>query len=53
MYIYIFFFRFFSKLLQNIECSSLCFTVSPCWLSTLYIVVCIPDFKCYLQTFDD
>ena len=28
------------KLLQNIEYSSLCYTVGPCWLSVLYIVVC-------------
>ena len=26
---------------QSIECSSLCYTVGPCWLSILYIVVCI------------
>ena len=29
------------SLLQNIEYSSLCYTVGPCWLSILYIVVCI------------
>ena len=29
------------RLLQNIEQSSLCYTVGPCWLSILYIVVCI------------
>ena len=28
------------KLLQNFESSSLCYTVGPCWLYTLYIVVC-------------
>ena len=28
------------KLLQNIEYSFLCYTVGPCWLSVLYIVVC-------------
>ena len=28
-------------LLQNIEYSSLCYTVGPCWLSILYIVLCI------------
>ena len=28
------------KLLQNIEPSSLCYTVGPCWLSILNIVVC-------------
>ena len=25
----------------NIEYSSLCYTVDPCWLFTLYMVVCI------------
>ena len=32
-----FFFRFFSliRLLRNIEYSSLCYTVGPCWLSIL------------------
>ena len=35
------FFLFFYRLLQNIEYSSLCYTVSHCWLSILYIVVCI------------
>ena len=29
------------RLLQNIECRSLCYTVGLCWLSILYIVVCI------------
>ena len=29
------------RLLQNIEQSSLCYTVGPCWLSVLNIVVCI------------
>ena len=29
------------RLLQSIEQSSLCCTVSPCWLSILYIVVCM------------
>ena len=28
------------RLLQNIEYSSLCYTVGPCWLSFLYIVQC-------------
>ena len=28
------------KLLQNIESSSLCYTVGPCWLSILNMVVC-------------
>ena len=41
--IYIYFFQIFSpyRLLQNIEYSSLCCIVGPCWLSILYIVVCI------------
>ena len=41
--IYIFFSRFFFpyRLLQNIEYSSLCYSVGPCWLSILYIAVCI------------
>ena len=29
------------RLLQNTEYSSLCCTVGPCWLSSLYVVVCI------------
>ena len=29
------------RLLHAIEYSSLCYTVGPCWLSILYIVVCI------------
>ena len=29
------------RLLQNIEYSSLCYTVGPRWLSVFYIVVCI------------
>ena len=38
----IYFFRFSSiSLYQKIEYSSLCYTVSPCCLSTLYIIVCI------------
>ena len=42
-YIYIYFFQilFPYRLLQNIEYSSLCYTVGPCWLSILYIVGCI------------
>ena len=28
------------KLLQNIEQSSLCYTVGPCWLSILNVAVC-------------
>ena len=32
---------FHYRLLQDIEYSSLCYTVGPCCLSILYIVVCI------------
>ena len=40
IYIYILFQILFSyRLLQNIEYSSLCYTVGPCWLSVLHIVV--------------
>ena len=44
LYIYSFVFRFISHvayLLQNAEYCFLCYTVGPCWLSTLYIVVCM------------
>ena len=43
IYIYQFFFQILShyRLLQDIEYSSLCYTVGSCWLSILYIVVCI------------
>ena len=34
------------RLLENIEQDSLCYTVGPCWLSILNIVVCI----CQSQT---
>ena len=42
-YINIYFFLdFFSyKLLQDIEYSSLCYIVCPCWVSILYIIECI------------
>ena len=41
-HIHIFFFRFFSIIdTQGTEYSSLCYTVSPCCLFILYIVVCI------------
>ena len=41
-YIYILFqITFPYRLLQNIEYGSLCYTVDACWLSILYIVVCI------------
>ena len=49
IHIYIFFihiyFIFPYSLLQNIEYSSLCYTVGHCWLSIVYIVMCrlIPD----------
>ena len=46
LHIYSFFFRFFSHLvITDIEDSSLCYTVDPCWLP-FYIVVC----KCQSQT---
>ena len=32
---------FHYRLLQDNECSSLGYTVGPCWLSTIYMVVCI------------
>ena len=32
---------FYYKLLQGIKYSYLCYTVGPCCLSVLYIVVCI------------
>ena len=38
-------------LLQNVEWSSLCYTVSPCWLSVLYIVVCVCDIRGYFSEF--
>ena len=42
MYVYILFHILFRyRLLQDIEYSSLCYTVDPCCLSILYIVVCI------------
>ena len=42
IYIYMYF-RFFSPymLLKNSEYNSMYYTVGPCWLSVLYIVVCI------------
>ena len=47
MYISIFFFVIFPhySLLQDIEYSSLCYTVGPCWLSVLYILVCICQYQ--------
>ena len=41
VYIYIFFSYFHYDLLQDIEYSSLCFTVEPCGLFILYIILCI------------
>ena len=44
IHIYIFFFRFlFHTGYHKILKSSLCYTVGPCCLSILYIVVCISD----------
>ena len=42
------------RLLQNIEQSSLCYTVGPCWLSILNIAVCIcqsqtPKMNCFMK----
>ena len=43
IYIYLFLFQilFHYRLLQDIEYSSLCYTVNSCCLSILYVVVCI------------
>ena len=42
IYIYIYIYILFHcGLLQDIEYSSLCYTVGPCCLSALYIIVCI------------
>ena len=42
IYIYFFFYIFFHyRLFQDIEYSSMCYTIGPCWLSVLYIIVCI------------
>ena len=42
IYIYIYFQILFPyRLLQKMEYCFLCYTVGPCWLSILYIVVCI------------
>ena len=38
--------HFHCKLLEDIECSSLCYTVGSCWLSILHIVVHV----CLTQT---
>ena len=47
IHIYLFFQIIFPyRLLKNIEYNYLCYTVGPCWLSVLYIVVGI----CYSQT---
>ena len=41
--------HFSFRLLQNIEQSSLCYTVGPCWLSVLNIAAC----TCQSQTCKD
>ena len=42
LHVYILFqIHFPYRFLQNIECSSLGYTVGPCWLSILYLVVCL------------
>ena len=43
-------FRFFNRLLQNIEYSSLCYTVGPSWLPILFIVVYISFLPLILET---
>ena len=47
LYKHIYFFQiiFPYSLLQNVEYSFLCYTVGPCWLSILCIVVCICQFQ--------
>ena len=40
-HMYTLFFTFHYGLSLDIEYSSLCYTVGPCFLSVLYIVVCI------------
>ena len=40
---YAFFFTFFSIMVyHNIEYSSLCYTIGPCCLSVLHVIVCLP-----------
>ena len=41
LYIHSFSDSFPYRLLENIKYSSLCYIVGPCWLSILYIVVCV------------
>ena len=41
IYVYIYIFFFYYGLSQDIESSSLCYTVGPCCLSILYIIGCI------------
>ena len=41
IYIYVFHILFHYRLLQGTEYSSLCYTISPCCTSILYIIVCI------------
>ena len=48
IHIYLFFqILFLYSLLQNMVNSSLCYTVGPCWLSILYIIVCM---LCYAKS---
>ena len=46
IYIFSYSDSFHYRLWQNTECSSLGYTVDPCWFSNFYIVVCI----CYSQS---
>ena len=41
IYLFLFQILFPHRLLQNIEYNSLCYTVSPYWLSILYILLCV------------
>ena len=43
LHVYIYSYSILSpyRLLQNVEYSSLCYTVDPCWLSILYTIVCL------------
>ena len=50
IYVSIFQILFPFRLLQNIEQSTLCYTVGPCWLSILNIVVCILYFQVLKKT---
>ena len=37
-----------SRLPHNIEQSSLCYTIGPCWLSILNIAECTLDYYCFV-----